>query len=275
MPSHYSIVQYVPDPITDERINVGVIVTGDSGAVRVRFLSHWQRVRQFGLSDVSFLREFARAIEMRQGELDLSQTQWTEPVLRRLSSEWMRSIQFTEPRASLKHVDSLFEEIVVRFLHDVGPAAVSYRRRRDARELAVHAVKEALRRRFGYDAGSLVKKGFPLRGASYPAHHFDVVAANGHALFAAQTLSLEGPDQRRVETEINAAGWSLRDVKDLQADFPTAIIALLPPEPVLESVQQENIERLRAVSSMIDVPTITEREIPRWAEDAAAGVPLQ
>ena len=110
MPSHYSIVQYVPDPITDERINVGVIVTGDGGGVRVRFLSHWQRARQFGLSDVSFIQEFARAIEMRQGELDLSQTQWSEPVLRRLSSEWVRSIQFTEPRASLKDVDSLFED---------------------------------------------------------------------------------------------------------------------------------------------------------------------
>ena len=187
MPSHYSIVQYVPDPISDERINVGVIVTGDSGVVRVRFLSHWQRVRQFGLSDVSFLREFARAIEMRQGELDLSQTQWTEPVLRRLSSEWMRSIQFTEPRASLKDVDSLFEEIVVRFLRDVGPAAVSYRRRREARDLTARAVKEALRHRFGYAAGSLVKTRFALRGASNAAHHFDVVAANGHALFAAQT----------------------------------------------------------------------------------------
>ena len=275
MPSHYSIVQYVPDPITDERINVGVIVTGDNGAVRVRFLSHWQRARQFGLSDVSFLQDFARAIEMRQGELDLAQTQWTEPVLRRLSSEWVRSIQFTEPRASLKDVDALFEEIVTRFLHDIRPAGVSYRRRRDARELAVHAVKEALRRRFGYAAGSLVKKGFPLRGATHAAHHFDVVAANGHALFAAQTLSLEGPDQRRVETDINAAGWSLRAVKELQANFPTAIVALLPPEPVLESVQMENIERLQAVSSSIGVPTITEREISRWAEDAAARVPLQ
>ena len=263
MTSHYSIVQFVPDPITDERINVGVIATGDGEAVRVRFLTHWQRVRQFGLGDVSFLQDFARAVEIRQGELDLSHTEWSEPLLRRLSSEWVRSIQFTEPRASLKDVDSLFEEIVMRFLHDIGPAAVPYRRRRDARDLTARAVKEALRHRFGYGAGSLVKTGFALRGASNAAHHFDVVAANGHALFAAQTLSLEGPDQRRVETEINAAGWSLRDVKEFQPDFPTVIIALIPREPVLESAQRENIERLTGVSAAIDVQTITEDEIGR------------
>ena len=60
MTSHYSIVQYVPDPIADERINVGVIATGENGTVRVRFLGHWQRVHQFGRGDVSFLQEFAR-----------------------------------------------------------------------------------------------------------------------------------------------------------------------------------------------------------------------
>jgi hypothetical protein len=275
MPSHYSIVQYVPDPITDERINVGVIATGEGGTVRVRFLSHWQRVHQFGLANVSFLQDFARVIEMRQDELDLAQAEWTEPVLRKLSADWVRSVQFTEPRASLKDVNSLFEEIVVRFLHDVGPAAVSYRRRREARDLTARAVKDALRRRFGYAAGSLVKTRFALRGESNAAHHFDVVAANGHALFAAQTLSLEGPDQRGIEIDISAAGWSLRDVKQLQANFSTAIIALMPPEPILESVQMENIERLRAVSAAIGVPTITEQDIPRWAEEAAARVPLQ
>src|ERR1700682_5257485 len=99
MPSHYSIVQYVPDPISDERINVGVIATGDGGAVRVRFLNHWQRVRQFGLRDVSFLQDFARRIEIGQRELNLSGDEWSEPILRRLSSEWIQSIQLTEPRA--------------------------------------------------------------------------------------------------------------------------------------------------------------------------------
>ena len=62
----------------------------------------------------------------------------------------------TSPRVALKEVDSLFEEIVIRFLRDVGPAAVSYRRRREVRDLAARAVKEALRRRSVADDGRVV-----------------------------------------------------------------------------------------------------------------------
>ena len=62
MPAFYSIVQYVPDPVIDERINVGVIVFGE-GRVMSRFVDNWRRVRNFGSEGIAFLRKFADQAE--------------------------------------------------------------------------------------------------------------------------------------------------------------------------------------------------------------------
>ena len=47
MPSRYSIIQYVPNPIADERIHIGVLAF-DENLVKVSFLKNWQRVKDFG-----------------------------------------------------------------------------------------------------------------------------------------------------------------------------------------------------------------------------------
>ena len=62
MPAYLTVVQCVPDPVIDERINVGVIVYGE-GRIRSRFISDWRRVRSFGVDDVEFLKEFAERLE--------------------------------------------------------------------------------------------------------------------------------------------------------------------------------------------------------------------
>lgn len=55
MASRYSIVQYVPNPITDEWINIGVVAFDDND-VRVQFVNNWGRVQAFGREDINFLR---------------------------------------------------------------------------------------------------------------------------------------------------------------------------------------------------------------------------
>ena len=45
MTSYYSVVQYVPNPMSGERVNVGVIAF-DGHAVRTRFLRNWTRARR-------------------------------------------------------------------------------------------------------------------------------------------------------------------------------------------------------------------------------------
>ncbi len=60
MASFYTVVQYVPDPVTDERVNIGVIVAAED-TVQSRFLSNWRRVKQFGGTLESWLRTKLRS----------------------------------------------------------------------------------------------------------------------------------------------------------------------------------------------------------------------
>lgn len=86
MVSYYTVVQYYPDPIADERINIGVMAFGD-GRVRSRFIQDWRRVEQFGGEDISFLHDFARRAEA-----------WEETTLR-------------EPLYSTREPDELLDEM--------------------------------------------------------------------------------------------------------------------------------------------------------------------
>ena len=267
MPAHYSIIRYVPDPVTDERINVGVVVLGDGGA-QVRFVQRWDRVREFAEGDVKFLKAFARDMMDRQLVLGEMHQAWTVDQLKTYASEWRQSIQFSEPHASLKPAAELMEEIARRFLVDTAAVAAGYRTRSGAVTLAAQVVRAALRERVGnVQARELLKTRYVLAGARAP-HHFDVVAANGQPIFAAQALSLEVPDARSVEKDINAAAWSLQDVKHRELAFPMAILALMPADGGVDAAQQSNIQRVHAVAQELDVPLHRDRgSFEAWAAE--------
>src|SRR6266850_2314066 len=241
--AHYSVVQYVPDPIADERINIGVIVI-DGDEVLFRFLARWHRVKQFGAKDLRFLRDFAKGVELQHTNFGTPQNRWTVDTLKRLSG-WTGSIQLTEPRASLNGGVPLLEEVVSQFLKDEVSAERVHLSRADAITLSVRAVRVALRDRFGPHASDYLKTRFPLQGQLSP-HHFDLVAGNGHPFFAAQALSLQLVDQRTLERDINAAGWALEDIQARNAQFPIALLAVPPIEPVVDAAVQENVERAQA-----------------------------
>jgi len=106
MVCYYTIVRYYPDPITDERINIGVIVFGD-GKVRSRFVRDWHRVEQFGGEDISYLHEFAQRVKG-----------WDETTLKDCIGRWNRSIQFRKPSPSLRTPEKLLDEETRLFLHE-------------------------------------------------------------------------------------------------------------------------------------------------------------
>jgi hypothetical protein len=213
-------------------------------------------------------------IPIRQAELPHDVAPWNIGEVRRVSAEWTNSIQLTPLRSSLKAGDELLAEISARLL--VEPLAVGayhHRPRSLARQMKALAVKRALRARLGVRATGLVKTLFPLQGA-LSAHHFDVVAANGKPLFAAEAISLDQAEQRHVERDINSAGSALRDVKATDADFPTAIVTLLPPGAILDADQQANIARVKAITRSVGVDHVPERDLPEWSRGMAARVPL-
>lgn len=125
MTSHYCIVQYVPNPLNDERINIGALVFDDL-SVRTRFLQNWERVRNFGKpKSIDFLKDFAAKMEAAAKDGLLFPGEVPSEVPRRermtkIARGWMNSIQITEPRGSLMGVDELLEDTVKDFLVEVG-----------------------------------------------------------------------------------------------------------------------------------------------------------
>jgi hypothetical protein len=121
MTSRYSVIQYVPNPIADERINIGVLVS-DEQDVRVRFLQNWERVRNFGLSeDIDLLKKFAHEMQevTKDGLLfpgDYPSDLPRHERLMKVAYGWMNGIQVTEPRGSLASVEQLLEDMTQTYL---------------------------------------------------------------------------------------------------------------------------------------------------------------
>jgi Protein of unknown function (DUF3037) len=121
MTSRYSVIQYVPNPIAGELINIGVLIS-DEQEVRVHFLQNWERVRCFGMSeDIDMLKNFAHEMQevMKKGLLfpgDYPSDLPAHERLMKVACGWMNGIQVTEPRGSLASVDQLLEDMTQTYL---------------------------------------------------------------------------------------------------------------------------------------------------------------
>ena len=248
MASRYSVIQYVPNPIADERINIGVLVF-DEEIVKVHFLYSWERVNSFGGENTRFLRDFAKHMEesSKNGLLfpndDPNNGQTRVDRLRKVARGWINSIQFTEPRGSLENVDSVFEDIIRTYLVDEIPTEQNGRDRKVAKRIVASSVKNVLKERLGKRASEYLKKDAQaiVKGVS-DSHNFDVLVANGRPYLAAHGVSFEV--QITKDTLDSLSCW-IKDVKELNSNFPLAVVTL-PPKPEFDSYSQlcEVYERL-------------------------------
>lgn len=121
MSTHFSVIKYVPDPIADERINIGMLFFNEVSIVPV-FLADWGRVKAFAMEDVEFLQTFRdRMIEANlEGKLfpgDEDDGRSRVDRVRVASRAWLNSIQFTEPRGSLAPIEQLQIGLPPLYLH--------------------------------------------------------------------------------------------------------------------------------------------------------------
>lgn len=115
MVTKYSIIQYVPNPIADERINIGAIAFSNSN-IKVKFLDNWDRVRLFGMEDITFLQYFADSMiqSVNQGLLfpgDSDDGTSKYERLNKIVDDWINSIQFTKITSYLDTVENVLEDI--------------------------------------------------------------------------------------------------------------------------------------------------------------------
>ena len=288
MPSFYSVVQCVPDPFADERINIGVVVFGD-GRIRSRFLHRWDRVERVAGKEIadfaeSFARRFVQASAASQeGEAQQPLTgaaagvRINEARLRRIIGESANSVQFTPIEPSTRDPDHLLEEIAGLALREEVERAPRLRNRRHARSLAVAVLRSALAERFDLlAAGDLVKERHRIAGRIVPVHIVDAAVTNGRVYDVAEAFSFEVADTEALEEEIYRALLGFEDIRAIDPQVARLDIVALRPRP--ELARRAEVERLltdvAAACKRGGASLITDDEAEDWARDVAALVPV-
>jgi hypothetical protein len=273
MTSRYSVIQYVPDSIADERVNIGVMAYGE-GAMFVRSLQDWHRVRCFSGHDPVFLREFLVRLQESTQPFQLGRegTALTSEQIEVMAREWANSIQLTPPRASLKSPHDLIEELVTTFLKHTEPKQQPYRTHEDAVALLRTRVRDVLQRRLSSEnAEKLLRSRHRVDGRREP-HEWDVVVANGTPYFAADAISFEMARVGPMRRMIDATAYKLIDVRELNPTFPIAVLAL-PPRTGGRAAEQ--YERAHRIFESVEARVLSENDFPGWAENQARRLPAE
>jgi len=100
-PCDFSLIRYVPDPVKNEFVNIGVLVrphAGDPAAAALRFTRDWSRVRCADPdADIEMLE--AMETEMRRRLTETSSD--TKTLLAVIDDSFSHLLQLTEPKACL------------------------------------------------------------------------------------------------------------------------------------------------------------------------------
>ena len=269
MPSHYTLIQYRPDPANDERLNIGVIAWDADGA-HVVFVESWEHVRLFSGQDVAFLREFAQSMQDRlPEEMAPIVDELTEELVQRWIGEVAHSVQLTPAQGAPEDAKKLISSLAARFLYSPPPRPKKGRDRRTAASHAYRAVKAAVHSKQRKGADPLVRLRRPLEG-KLGEHVFDVVLADGKPLAAVDAISFEVRSKANLQREVDATAWALDDVRRLNKDMPLAVFVLPPTNAEAEQVFREASKTFKALGAKVmqDEPAMA-----RWATRQARRLP--
>jgi hypothetical protein len=225
MTAHYTIVQYVPDPTADERLNIGVIVW-DDGRVYSNFVNDFSRARAFSGKNVTFLKEFSDYVSGLTKETNKDYREFSPSHIQKLIEGWNDSIQFTQARGSTKAASELIEQLPLRFLQtktsEVLAATKPYQGRAFAVRVAYNCILDAAKARAPDKAKHLVQKHMQLTG-KYNDHSLDIGLKNGRPFAAVNALSFGIVSPVSLQKEIDASAWIFDDVRKKNEDLPLAV----------------------------------------------------
>lgn len=252
----YAVLQYVPDPVRQESVNVGVVVTApgsNTAEVRVLKTQDTARLKWLGFKDdVGFLHDVADDLARPNPSNSVTVTD----VLTSAHQEWAGTIRVTDLRAAL-HDDprDLCEELYGRYVANPRTRRQpAYRDRRQARRKVTTALRERLPR----DA---VKPHVKVPG-HYETHPFDLGLYNGHLLHAVAAFSFEAPDREALQTEVSAYAWAISDVHHVSPYLPVTVVTIGS-----DSRRLDHAERMyRDLGARL----IREGHIDEWARGVAS-----
>jgi hypothetical protein len=271
MTTLYSVVQYVPDPIANERVNIGVAIFAGNGP-KFRFVSRLDKARSLGREGLGTVLDLMADVRERNfGPLGAPEN-WSFDKLGQLLGKWQNTVQFTPPRASTKDADLLLGELAELFLHDRGDADTLV----ESPEVVGHstaarevkkAVKDALATRLGSGAArQLLRSNAPLQGRS-GIHDFDIAIVNGSPLVAARAISFRVKDDARLRNAVDAAAFAISDVTKVFRKIKAALVYIPPTQSNTEA-----FERAKSLGKKLHIPLVDHTESANWATRVVRGI---
>ena len=281
MPAKYSVVQYFPDPVSGERINIGVLVFGD-GQIRSKFLNDWERVRRFADGDIDTAKAFSEWVKYEtQHPYDAPASTPLRNIsaplhldtnlIERMSGEWSNAIQLTPPQPSLEEPEALLARLTKVFLREPQRRDATFRDREFVAHHAFHALRDAVARRLDSNtARTVVKSNYVVGGKLVPNIPVDLAVQNGQIFLVSQAVSFETPDPGVVDRQVREAIYRLRDIRDLRSGIMLDVVALPPtPEQHPSGRILEAFEALPEMCQQIGAKLVLDQNVPDWADDIA------
>jgi len=254
----FAILRYVPDPVRQEAINVGVVVmSGEPSRIAVRMLQRTDasRLKWLGMGgDMDFLQDLA-------AELGDARS-WSPEVLERAHREWGGTVRVSEVRAALHDdADRLCDELYSRYVAKPRrKRASTYRDRRDARRMVQQALLARLPK------GAVRAK--PTKQGRFEEHRFDYGLGNGQILYLVSTFSFEVPDKDALQTEVDACAWAINDIRTAEVGIAVTPITVV----TLGETQRSLLDRTESMYESLGARLVRESYIDDWARAVSSEI---
>jgi hypothetical protein len=253
----FAVLQYMPDAIRQECLNVGVAVAlpGQASAeVRVLRKPDAARLKWLGFKDdIEFLHQVAA--DLSDPAVPTAGATAAD-ALAAAHTEWGGTIRVSELRAAL-HDDprELCEDLYRRYVSNPRThRRAAYRDRGIARRQVGKALRERLPAHY-VQAKVLVP-------GHFERHKFDLGIGNGQLLHAIATFSFDLPDRDALRTEVDACAWAISDVRSTTAELPITVATIGGTEQLLD--------RAENMYGTLGARLIREANIDRWARGVAS-----
>jgi hypothetical protein len=258
--TYYSVVKFIPDPLSGESVNIGLIVFSPEGEYgRAVFDDSERRARRIAPgANLAFLdqveRELRDALPRPTGQktLGLAGRGWDSEALWRLSRDSQNVLQFSEPLASTEEPERLVHRLKEIYL----PALAGRSRSRDALAVRRHVRRDLVR----VGLSAWLRDDFEVKGR-HDRYRFDIAVVrngNGSADQLIESMTLAKADTEATRRELDALGYALYDLRNAERTGPVALV-VAPDE------SRTLVKLAGSILDEFDAEVVIEDAADNWA----------
>jgi Protein of unknown function (DUF3037) len=266
MTAHYSVLQYLPEPVSGETINVGLVAWNEVHTA-TRFLRDWKRVQCFSRDhDPKFVEKVCARLGTIASVHDRQSAGEFEIWFRNVVSSWEHCLQFTQPRGSLQDPASLVAELAPLFLHEhTAKQADTRRTRQYAIRIAVKEIRSAVSTVLP-EAKRAVSREGNMPGSVEKAHSFDILLTGLRPIAAMNAISFEVGADSELRRLVDASAWVIEDVKNASPNFPVGVFVIPPLQPTVI------YQRALGLFPRLHAEVVRPETLQAWASTQAAAL---